>query len=63
MSEDKNKKTTISLSEDTKNQLAQFEKTKGESFDTILQRVITNASNLCREKPEEDDVAVEGDSE
>jgi len=42
-----NKKTTISLSEDTKKQLAQFEKEKGESFDDILQRVMTNASALC----------------
>jgi len=51
-----NKKTTISLSEDTKKQLAQFEKEKGESFDDILQRVMTNASALCNKQSEEDDV-------
>ena len=52
------KKTTISLSEDTKKQLAQFEKEKGESFDDILQRVMTNASALCN-KQSEDDVVEE----
>ena len=41
------KKTTISLSEATKKQLAQFEKEKGESFDDILQRVMTNTTTLC----------------
>ena len=53
------KKTTISLSEDTKKQLAQFEKEKGESFDDILQRVMTNASALCNKQSEEDDVEEE----
>jgi len=55
----KDKKTTISLSEDTKKQLAQFEKEKGESFDDILQRVMTNASALCNKQSEEDDVEEE----
>jgi len=53
------KKTTISLSEDTKKQLAQFEKEKGESFDDILQRVMTNATALCNKQSEEDDVEEE----
>jgi len=52
------KKTTISLSEATKKQLAHFEKEKGESFDDILQRVMTNASTLCR-KTSDNDVDVE----
>jgi len=52
------KKTTISLSESTKKQLAQFEKEKGESFDDILQRVMKNASSLCS-KSSDDDVVEE----
>jgi len=52
------KKTTISLSEATKKQLAQFEKEKGESFDDILQRVMTNTTTLCS-KASEDDVVEE----
>ena len=45
-----NKKTTISLSEETKQQLAKFEKSKGESFDNILQRVMINANTLCNRR-------------
>jgi len=41
------KKTSIALSENTKEQLAKFENEKGESYDQILQRVMTNASTLC----------------
>ncbi len=52
-----NKKTTISLSEQTKKQLAQFEKEKGESFDDILLRVMTNTSTLGN-KTTDDDVDV-----
>jgi len=48
------KKTTISLSEPTKKQLAQFEKEKGESFDDILQRVMKNASSLCSKTSDND---------
>ena len=48
------KKTTISLSEATKKQLAQFEKEKGESFDDILQRVMTNTTTLCNKISDND---------
>ena len=48
------KKTTLALSEDTKKQLANFG-TKGESFDSILQRVMDNTNTLCSNPPEEDD--------
>ena len=51
-----NKKTTISLSEDTKKQLGNFGKKKGESYDDILQRVMTNADTLCTKQPQNDDV-------
>jgi len=54
-----NRKTSIALSEDTKEQLAQFETKKGESFDIILQRVMTNATKLCNQNLEEEDVVVE----
>ena len=50
--QNKQKKTTISLSEETKEQLAQFEQEKGESFDEILTRVMSNASNLCNKSAE-----------
>jgi len=50
------KKTTISLSEETKRQLAAFETKKGESFDEILRRVMKNTSNLCSKKTEDEDV-------
>ena len=54
-----NKKTTISLSGDTKEQLGNFEKKKGESYDDILQRVMKNADTLCNKQSEEDDVEEE----
>ena len=63
MTKNLNKKTSIALSEDTKEQLAQFETKKGESFDTILQRMITNASKLCNQNLEEKDVASPEDKE
>ena len=56
------KKTTLALSEDTKKQLANFG-TKGESFDTILQRVMTNTTKLCTEIPEEEEVAAPEEEE
>ena len=52
-----NKKTSIALSENTKEQLAQFENSKGESFDEILKRVMANATILCNKTSEDEDVA------
>jgi len=52
------KRTTLSVSDETKEQLATFGK-KGESFDIILQRVLQNTDTLCK-KQSEDDV-VEGE--
>jgi len=52
------KRTTLSLDEETKEQLAKFGK-KGESFDNILQRVMKNTGALCNKQPEEDDVEEE----
>lgn len=46
------KKTTVALSEETKEQLANFG-TKGESFDTILQRVMSKTESLCN-RPQND---------
>ena len=57
------KKTTISLSKSTKKHLAQFEKEKGETFDDILQRVMTNTSTLCNRQIEESDDDVEEEQE
>ncbi len=51
------KKTSVALSEETKEQLANFGK-KGESFDVILQRVMSNTNSLCN-KSQNDDVAEE----
>ena len=59
MQKNTDKKTTISLSEETKKQLAEFEQRKGESYDEILQRVMTNATHLCNKKSENDDVVSE----
>jgi len=52
------KRTTLSLDEETKGQLAKFGK-KGESFDLILQRVMKNTGTLCNKQSEEDDVEEE----
>jgi len=41
-----NKPTTLTLSEKTKEQLAELGK-KGETFETILQRVIGHSAQLC----------------
>ena len=57
-----NKKTTISLSEDTKKQLGNFENKKGESYDDILLRVMKNADTFCNKQSEED-VAAEPSEE
>lgn len=46
MKNTENKPTTLTLSEKTKEQLAELGK-KGETFDTILQRVIGNSARLC----------------
>ena len=40
------KKTTVALSEETKEQLATFGK-KGESFDSIVQNMLSKANSLC----------------
>ena len=57
MKDTENKPTTLTLSEKTKEQLAELGK-KGETFDTILQRVIGNSARLCSKKeakePEEE---------
>ena len=54
--ENSEKKTTVALSEETKEQLAKLGK-KGESFDVILQRVISSTDSLCNspqnDEPEE----------
>jgi len=49
------KKTTVTIDEETKEQLASFGK-KGESFDIILQRVMKNTGALSNKQSEEDDV-------
>jgi hypothetical protein len=49
-------KTTVALSEETKEQLTNLGK-KGESFDSIIQRVIKNSESLC--KPNQKDDVVE----
>ena len=46
MKNTENKSTTLTLSEKTKEQLAELGK-KGETFDTILQRVVANSARLC----------------
>ena len=52
------KKTTVSLDEETKEHLSKFG-SKGESFDTIIQRVMNDASRFCNKTPEDDDVVAE----
>ena len=52
------KRTTLSISDETKEQLATFGK-KGESFDIILQRVLKNTDTLCKKQSKEDDVEEE----
>jgi len=46
------KKTTVALSEETKEQLSNFGK-KGESFDSILKRVMSNTDSLCNQSEHE----------
>lgn len=55
------KKTTISLSEETKKQLGNFENKKGESYDEILQRVMKNADILCSRQSKNDGVDASGE--
>ena len=43
---DNGNKTTLTLNEKTKRHLAELGK-KGESFDTIIQRVISTSARLC----------------
>ena len=50
--ENSEKKTTVALSEETKEQLSNFGK-KGESFDSILQRVMSNTDSLCNQSENE----------
>jgi len=54
----KDKKTSVALSEETKEQLANFGK-KGESFDVILQRVMSNTDSLCSQSQNDDVVEEE----
>ena len=51
------KKTSVALSEETKEQLANFGK-KGESFDSILQNVMSKTDSLCNQ-PQDDEVEEE----
>lgn len=51
------KRTTVSIDEETKKQLAKLGG-KGESFDAILQRVMSKTNSLCtraEKTPEEED--------
>ena len=50
------KKTTVSISEQTKDQLSKFG-SKGESFDEILNKVMADATILCNKTSEDEDVA------
>ncbi len=50
---DNGNKTTLTLNEKTKRHLAELGK-KGESFDTIIQRVIGTSARLCRKNNNED---------
>ena len=52
------RRTTLSISDQTKKQLASFGK-KGDSFDIILQRVMSNTSTLCNKQKQDDDVVEE----
>jgi len=56
------KKTTVSISEQTKDQLSKFG-SKGESFDQILNKVMADATTLCNKTSEDDDVATTEPSE
>ena len=47
------KRTTVSINEETKEQLASFGK-KGESFDVILRRVMSKTDSLCNQKHHDD---------
>ena len=49
------KRTTVSINEETKEQLANLGK-KGESFDVILRRVMSKTDSLCNQKQHDDAV-------
>ena len=51
------KKTTVTVDEKTKEQLANLGK-KGESFDVILRRVMSKTDSLCNQS-QNDDVVTE----
>lgn len=55
MKNTENKPTTVTLSEKTKQQLAELGK-KGETFDAILQRVMDNTSATCNKRSKNNDV-------
>ena len=56
------KKTTVSLDEETKEQLKKFG-SKGESYNKILTRVMNKADRLCNKSSKNDDVAVDESNE
>jgi len=49
------KRTTVSIDEETKKQLAKFG-AKGESFDEILHRVMDKADSLCTKDEQDQEV-------
>ena len=53
MKDIKDTKTTVALSPETKKQLANFGN-KGESFDTIIQRVMSKTDSLCKQSQNDD---------
>ena len=57
MKDIKDTKTSVALSSKTKEQLANFGN-KGESYDTILQRVMSKTDSLCNQS-QNDDVVME----
>lgn len=48
------KKTTISLTQETKKKLARFEAKKGESYEKIIQRLLDRSSSPCHNDDIED---------
>jgi len=58
MKDVKDAKTTVALSPETKKQLADFGN-KGESFDTIIRRVMSKTDSLCNQSQNDDVVEEE----
>ena len=56
------KKTTVTIDENTKEQLAKFG-SKGESFNEILKRVMADSTILCNKTSEDADAATTEPSE